>query len=126
MVKQFAGGTSNPTFMLTTHVAGAPRRYVMRKKPPGAILSSAHAVEREYKVMKALGANATPMPTGEVYTGLKTGLIDGLLSRGPQRVSTTLDLDRRISQRCLRVFFPPQLKSVTRRGAVSVRLYDVL
>jgi aminoglycoside phosphotransferase (APT) family kinase protein len=62
VVKQFAGGASNPTFMLITQVDGAPRRYVMRKKPPGAILASAHAVEREYRVMKALGSIDFPVP----------------------------------------------------------------
>jgi aminoglycoside phosphotransferase (APT) family kinase protein len=61
-VRQFQGGASNPTFMLTTQVAGAPRRYVLRKKPPGQLLASAHAVEREYKVMKALGSIDFPVP----------------------------------------------------------------
>ncbi|MCR5879887.1 phosphotransferase family protein [Phenylobacterium sp. J367] len=50
-VQQFQGGASNPTFLLTN---GEGRRYVLRKKPPGQLLSSAHQVEREYRVMKAL------------------------------------------------------------------------
>jgi aminoglycoside phosphotransferase (APT) family kinase protein len=50
-VRQFQGGASNPTFLLTTD-AGA--RFVLRKKPPGQLLSSAHQVDREYRVMKAL------------------------------------------------------------------------
>lgn len=49
-VQQFQGGASNPTFLLTS----AGRRYVLRKKPPGQLLSSAHQVDREYRVMKAL------------------------------------------------------------------------
>ncbi|MDR3512996.1 MAG: phosphotransferase [Caulobacteraceae bacterium] len=57
-VRQFKGGASNPTFLLT---AGA-RRYVMRKKPPGQLLASAHQVEREYRVMKALGGVGFPVP----------------------------------------------------------------
>ncbi len=58
-LRQFQGGQSNPTFLLTE--AGG-RRYVLRKKPPGAILPSAHAVEREYAAMRALGPTPTPVP----------------------------------------------------------------
>ena len=49
-VEQFKGGQSNPTFLLQ---AGG-RRYVMRRKPPGKLLPSAHAVDREYRVITAL------------------------------------------------------------------------
>lgn len=56
-VKQFKGGQSNPTFFLN---AGS-RRYVLRKKPPGKLLPSAHAIEREYRVMKALASTAVPV-----------------------------------------------------------------
>ena len=58
-IRQFQGGQSNPTFLLT---AQAGRRYVLRKKPPGDILPSAHAVEREYTVMHALGPAGVPVP----------------------------------------------------------------
>jgi len=51
LVQQFQGGASNPTFLLT---AGDGHRYVLRKKPPGQLLSSAHQVDREYRAMKAL------------------------------------------------------------------------
>ena len=57
-VQQFEGGQSNPTFLLT---AGGTE-YVMRKKPPGKLLPSAHAVEREFKVMKALQNSDVPVP----------------------------------------------------------------
>src|SRR5215472_15032234 len=50
-IRQFQGGASNPTFLLSTH-GGV--RYVMRKKPPGALLPSAHQVDREYRIMRAL------------------------------------------------------------------------
>jgi aminoglycoside phosphotransferase (APT) family kinase protein len=50
-VRQFAGGQSNPTYLLTTPQA----RYVLRRKPPGQLLASAHAVDREFRVIKALG-----------------------------------------------------------------------
>jgi len=49
-IEQFKGGQSNPTYRIT---AGA-RRYALRRKPPGKLLPSAHAVEREYNVIKAL------------------------------------------------------------------------
>ena len=54
-VQQFPGGQSNPTYLLTT-----PRqRYVLRRKPPGDLLPSAHAVEREYRVMRALAQHGS-------------------------------------------------------------------
>jgi aminoglycoside phosphotransferase (APT) family kinase protein len=58
-VQQFTGGQSNPTYLLST-----PRRqFVLRRKPAGQLLASAHAVEREYRVMSALGAHTdVPVP----------------------------------------------------------------
>src|SRR5258706_3732497 len=57
-VEQFKGGQSNPTFLLTTPA----QRYVLRRKPPGKLLPSAHAVDREYRVMAALAATGVPVP----------------------------------------------------------------
>jgi aminoglycoside phosphotransferase (APT) family kinase protein len=57
-VQQFVGGQSNPTFLLETPDA----RFVMRKKPPGTLLPSAHQVEREYRIIKALAATDVPVP----------------------------------------------------------------
>jgi len=57
-VRQFAGGQSNPTFFLTD----GERGLVLRKKPPGQLLPSAHAVDREFRVLKALGAVGYPVP----------------------------------------------------------------
>jgi aminoglycoside phosphotransferase (APT) family kinase protein len=45
-VQQFQGGASNPTFLLTDATG---HRYVLRKKPPGQLLSRAHQVDREYR-----------------------------------------------------------------------------
>lgn len=56
--EKFAGGQSNPTFLIT-HAGG---KAVLRKKPPGQLLKSAHAVDREYRVMKALGETDVPVP----------------------------------------------------------------
>jgi aminoglycoside phosphotransferase (APT) family kinase protein len=61
-VRQFQGGASNPTFLLTTQRAGRETYYVLRKKPPGQLLASAHQVDREFKVMKALGQTDVPVP----------------------------------------------------------------
>jgi aminoglycoside phosphotransferase (APT) family kinase protein len=56
--ERFAGGQSNPSY----RIDAASGSYVLRKKPPGPLLPSAHAVEREYRVMAALEATAVPVP----------------------------------------------------------------
>jgi len=58
-VRQFQGGQSNPTYLLS---CGDGRTYVLRKKPPGQLLPRAHQVEREYRVMAALAGSAVPVP----------------------------------------------------------------
>ncbi len=58
-VRQFQGGQSNPTYA----IAAGGHRYVLRKKPPGKLLPSAHAVEREYMVMESLAGTDVPVPT---------------------------------------------------------------
>ena len=57
-VEQFKGGQSNPTYRLA---AGDGRSYVMRRKPPGKLLPSAHAVDREYRVVTALAKTGFPV-----------------------------------------------------------------
>ena len=57
-IKGVDGGQSNPTFFVTF---GA-RRLVLRKRPPGPLLPSAHAVDREYRVLSALQGSAVPVP----------------------------------------------------------------
>ncbi len=57
-VEQFKGGQSNPTY----RISAGSGRYVLRRKPPGKLLPSAHAVDREYKVMTALGTTGFPVP----------------------------------------------------------------
>lgn len=57
-IEQFEGGQSNPTFL----IRNGSDSYVMRKKPPGVLLKSAHAVEREYRVMDALYDTDVPVP----------------------------------------------------------------
>lgn len=55
--QKFAGGQSNPTFLLET----PGRSYVLRRKPPGQLLKSAHAVDREFRVQKALAGSDVPV-----------------------------------------------------------------
>lgn len=57
-ITQFKGGQSNPTYLIDTPDAA----YVLRRKPPGKLLPSAHAIDREYRVMKALGETGFPVP----------------------------------------------------------------
>jgi aminoglycoside phosphotransferase (APT) family kinase protein len=57
-LEQFKGGQSNPTYRVTAN----GKRYVLRRKPPGKLLPSAHAVDREYRVMTALRDSGVPVP----------------------------------------------------------------
>ncbi|MBI3676946.1 MAG: phosphotransferase family protein [Proteobacteria bacterium] len=60
-VRQFKGGQSCPTYMLVT----PNRKYVLRRKPPGKLLPSAHAVDREYRIISAL--HPTGFPVAKPY-----------------------------------------------------------
>jgi aminoglycoside phosphotransferase (APT) family kinase protein len=62
-IRQFKGGQSNPTYL----VAAASGDYVLRRKPPGPLLPSAHAIDREFRVLKALGAAGFPVPRVHAY-----------------------------------------------------------
>jgi len=57
-LRQFDGGQSNPTYLLETPAVN----YVLRRRPPGVLLKSAHAVDREFRVMSALAAEDFPVP----------------------------------------------------------------
>ncbi len=65
VVGQFKGGQSNPTYLLET----PRRRYVLRRKPPGKLLPSAHAVDREFRVISALHAQGFPVAEPILYCG---------------------------------------------------------
>jgi aminoglycoside phosphotransferase (APT) family kinase protein len=54
---KFKGGQSNPTYL----IEAASGKYVLRRKPPGALLASAHAVDREFRVLQALHGSAVPV-----------------------------------------------------------------
>jgi aminoglycoside phosphotransferase (APT) family kinase protein len=57
VIEQYQGGQSNPTYRITA----GHERYVLRRKPPGKLLPSAHAVDREYRVMSALAGTDVPV-----------------------------------------------------------------
>jgi aminoglycoside phosphotransferase (APT) family kinase protein len=63
VLRQFVGGQSNPTF----HVRAPSGEYVLRKKPPGQLLESAHAIDREYRILGALASSDVPVPRVRLY-----------------------------------------------------------
>lgn len=62
-IERVSGGQSNPTFFVSYDQA----RLVLRKQPPGALLPSAHAVDREYRVITALAGTAVPVPPSLLF-----------------------------------------------------------
>jgi aminoglycoside phosphotransferase (APT) family kinase protein len=65
LLSQFKGGQSNPTYLIETPL----RRYVLRRKPPGKLLPSAHAVDREHRIISALHAQGFPVAEPVLYCG---------------------------------------------------------
>jgi aminoglycoside phosphotransferase (APT) family kinase protein len=61
-LRQFQGGQSNPTFLIQTPT----KNFVLRKKPPGKLLPSAHLVEREYRILRALPGTDVPVPAARL------------------------------------------------------------
>jgi aminoglycoside phosphotransferase (APT) family kinase protein len=108
-VTQFKGGQSNPTFLLS---AGT-KKYVMRRKPPGKLLPSAHAVEREYRVLTALATTDVPVPRTYV------------LCEDESVIGTTFYVMDFVSGR---VFWEPTLPrlSAAERAAVYDAMNDVI
>ena len=108
-VRQFKGGQSNPTYLLTT----PGRRYVLRKKPPGKLLASAHQIEREYKVIEALAATDVPVAPALV------------LCEDPEVIGTAFYVMGHVDGRVLR---DPQLPGLDRdeRAAIYDSMNDVL
>ena len=108
-VRQFEGGQSNPTFLLEA----GDREFVLRKQPPGELLPSAHQVDREYRVMKALGATAVPVP--RMY----------LLCEDPEVIGTKFYVMEKVDGR---VFANPLMPEAppAERDAVYRHLAEVL
>jgi aminoglycoside phosphotransferase (APT) family kinase protein len=108
-VSQFQGGQSNPTFLIES----GGRRWVLRKKPPGKLLPSAHMVEREYKVIRAL--NDTDVPVAAAR----------LLCEDESIIGTTFYVMDFVEGR---VFVEPTLPGVTsdQRAAIYDAMNDTL
>jgi aminoglycoside phosphotransferase (APT) family kinase protein len=62
-IVKFKGGQSNPTY----RISGGDRRIVLRRRPPGRLLESAHAIDREYRILSALHAIGFPVPRPHLY-----------------------------------------------------------
>ncbi|MGH6696989.1 phosphotransferase family protein [Sphingopyxis sp.] len=85
-IRRFRGGQSNPTYLL----ASGAKLFVLRSKPPGALLRSAHAIDREYRVLDALAPSGFPVPhpiaycDDETITGRAFYLMSFVSGRGFQ------------------------------------------
>src|SRR6516164_3438613 len=104
-VCRFKGGQSNPTYLLETPA----RRYVLRRKPPGKLLPSAHAVDREYRVTGALAAQGFPVARPLLYC------------EDARIVGTPFYLMDYIEGR---VFWEPEIPDVARSERVAI--YDAM
>jgi len=108
-VRQFKGGQSNPTYELVT----PDLRYVLRRKPPGKLLPSAHAVDREYRVIHALNATDVPVPRAH------------LLCEDPDVIGTPFYVMERVEGRVLWDPLLPGLAPAERR-AIHESLFEAL
>lgn len=104
-IEKFSDGQSNPTYRL---VSGA-RAYVLRAKPPGKLLRSAHAVDREYRVMQALAETQVPVPRVFHLSGDESPL-------GPQFIVMEMVEGR--------IFWDPALPQMVREQRTKV--YDAM
>lgn len=102
-IEKFGDGQSNPTYKVTS----GGRSFVLRAKPPGKLLKSAHAVDREYRVMKALGGTDVPVPRMYHLSGDETPL-------GTQFLVMEFKTGR--------IFWDPALPDLT--SAQRARVYD--
>jgi len=111
-VRQFGYGQSNPTYLLTDDETG--KGYVLRKKPPGKLLPSAHAVDREYRVIEALGKTDVPVP--EVH----------LLCQDESIVGTPFYVMAHVKGRIFRDPTIPEARDADERAAIFEGMIDTL
>jgi aminoglycoside phosphotransferase (APT) family kinase protein len=109
-VHQFGYGQSNPTFLLS----GGGKEYVLRKKPPGKLLPSAHAVEREYRILKTLNDTFVPVP--QVY----------LLCQDDTIIGTSFYVMERVKGRIFRTPTAPEAADAKERAAIFDAMNDTL
>ncbi|MCW5830328.1 MAG: phosphotransferase [Deltaproteobacteria bacterium] len=110
VVQQFEGGQSNPTFLLQT----PGRQYILRKKPPGQLLPSAHAIEREYRILKALEPTGVPVPKVHV------------LCEDPAVIGTPFYVMERVEGRIFRNPTMPEARSPDERRGIYLDMARVL
>ena len=109
-VNQFAFGQSNPTFLLSA----GDREYVLRKKPPGKLLPSAHAVDREYRILKALEKTDVPVP--RTY----------LLCKDESIIGTPFYVMAKMAGRVFRMPTAPEASGAKERAAIFDTMNDTL
>lgn len=102
-VRQFEGGQSNPTYFLRTGAGD----YVLRRKPPGQLVASAHAVEREFRVMRALKGTGVPVPDAAV------------LCENPEIIGTSFFVMSHVPGRVLTDPTLPDLSRPDRRAVIE-------
>ena len=103
-VQQFGQGQSNPTFLLSS----GGREWVLRKKPPGKLLPSAHAVDREYRAIKALQDTDVPVPEA------------CLLCEDDTVIGTAFYIMKRAEGRIFRNPSTPEVSTPAERGAMGI------
>jgi aminoglycoside phosphotransferase (APT) family kinase protein len=108
-MRQMGGGQSNPTFILQTDKG----EFVLRKQPPGKLLPSAHAVDREFRVLSALAGTDVPVPSVHFFCD------------DPAVIGTPFYVMERL---CGRVFWSPTLSEAPReeRRAIHFAMADAL
>jgi aminoglycoside phosphotransferase (APT) family kinase protein len=104
--EKFPGGQSNPTF----RISDGQRSWVLRRKPPGELLASAHAVDREYRVLTAL--RDTQVPVAQTYLLCEDDAVIGSMFYVMEYLEG-------------RVFWDPQLPEIS-AAAERAAMYDDL
>ena len=117
---KFSDGQSNPTYLLTTDQS----KYVLRRKPEGPVLPSAHAVDREFKVMAALAS--TPVPVPIMHLLCEDNDIIGSMFFIMEYVQGTLHWDAQLAQTQLAKTQLSQTQDRPLRGAIYDQMNQVL
>lgn len=100
-IRQMRGGQSNPTFLIVTDTS----EYVLRKQPSGELLPSAHAIDREYRVLEALSKTNVPVPKPSLYCAER------------EVIGTPFYLMERLRGR---IFWSPKLLELPRQARAAV------
>jgi len=109
-VSQFGHGQSNPTFLLSA----ADKEWVLRKKPPGKLLPSAHAVDREYRIIEALKDTDVPVPEA------------CLLCEDDSIIGTPFYVMKRVEGRIFRDPSVPEVSTSEERRAIFYEMNETL